>query len=38
MQLLQSFLRMYPAQSALLVFALLLVGVIEGISISALLP
>ncbi|MFQ5487332.1 MAG: ABC transporter ATP-binding protein, partial [Gammaproteobacteria bacterium] len=38
MHLLLKFFRVYPWQSALMLFALLLAGIAEGISLSALLP
>lgn len=38
MRLLFKFFRVYPWQSALMLFALLLAGIAEGISLSALLP
>ncbi len=38
MRLLFKFFRAYPWQSALMLFALLLAGIAEGISLSALLP
>ena len=38
MQLLKTFARAYPVQSAVMLFALLIAGLIEGVSLTALLP
>jgi len=38
MHLLKTFARAYPVQSAVMLFALLIAGLIEGISLTALLP
>jgi ATP-binding cassette subfamily C protein len=38
MHLLKTFARAYPLQSAVMLFALLIAGLIEGVSLTALLP
>ena len=38
MHLLKTFARAYPTQSAIMLFALLIAGLVEGISLTALLP
>jgi len=38
MHLLKTFARAYPLQSAIMLFALLIAGLIEGVSLTALLP
>ena len=38
MHLLKTFARAYPIQSAIMLFALLSAGLIEGVSLTALLP